>query len=375
MSTLRTSRTLGVYLEPLDVLFFRDGRPFGAATRASSGQPMPQTLAGAIWTALLQKYGCDLRALARGMAQEGQSFQEVVETLCGAGWIADVHIRGPWLARQVDDTAEVLTPVPALLHARTKSTDGGGTLQRLSPLPRGQEPPGWQPPEPGLRLLWLKGSEPTEAATGYLKQRGLQVFLDGGIPEGQDLVRAHDLFAYDHRTGIEIAPDQLTAREGMIYGVSLLALQKGVSLYAEVELPDESPTNPFAGITSLALGGEGRRVAVRPAPQPVTWPRAEPTHAKHKPLVVLTTPGLFTAGWKSDILKNHLAAAAVPGSVAVSGWDLARGRPKPTRFAAAAGSTYLLETSPPHLPDCLADRADDQAQGWGHYVKGVWFDE
>ncbi len=375
MSTLMTSRTLGLCLESLDVLFFRDGRPFGAATRASSGQPMPQTLAGAIWTALLQKYGCDFRELAREVAQEHQFTSAVVEKLCGAGWIADVQVRGPWLALQTGDTLEVLTPMPALLHARKKGAAGSEPLQRLGPLPRGQEPPGWQPFEPGLRPLWLKSLEPTEAAPGYLKRRGLQAFLDGGIPKGEDVVRADDLFGYDHRTGIEIAADQLTAREGMIYGVSLLVLQKGISLYTEVKLPDGSEPDPFAGITTLAFGGEGRRVAIRPTREPITWPRAEPQQAKQKPLVVLTTPGLFAAGWKPDILKNHLIAAAVPGSVAVSGWDLARGGPKPTRFAAVAGSSYLLETSPPHLPDCLADRAEDQAQGWGHYVKGVWIDE
>ena len=36
---------LGLRLEPLDTLFFRDGRPFDAAARASGGLPQPQPLA------------------------------------------------------------------------------------------------------------------------------------------------------------------------------------------------------------------------------------------------------------------------------------------------------------------------------------------
>lgn len=41
-------KAVGAILEPLDVLFFRDGRPFAAATRASTGLPFPQTTAGAV---------------------------------------------------------------------------------------------------------------------------------------------------------------------------------------------------------------------------------------------------------------------------------------------------------------------------------------
>ena len=38
-----------IRIEPIDVLF-RDARPFGTASRASSGLPTPQTLAGALRT-------------------------------------------------------------------------------------------------------------------------------------------------------------------------------------------------------------------------------------------------------------------------------------------------------------------------------------
>ena len=41
-----TSR-IGLILEPLDVLFFRDGRPFEAGIRVGGQAIMPQTLAGA----------------------------------------------------------------------------------------------------------------------------------------------------------------------------------------------------------------------------------------------------------------------------------------------------------------------------------------
>jgi len=55
--------TIGLTLQPLDVLFFRDGRPFGTAASGTSVLPQPQTLAGAIRTALLEAHGCDFTKL------------------------------------------------------------------------------------------------------------------------------------------------------------------------------------------------------------------------------------------------------------------------------------------------------------------------
>ena len=388
MNTTTGMRTVGLCLEPLDVLFFRDGRPFGASTRAESGQPMPQTLAGALWTALLQKYGCNFRQLSQKVVQEGATFKAAFAELCGAGWIADVKVRGPWLAqRHNSNNIDVLTPMPAILHTAKK--DGGeAPLHRLRPLPRGQEPPGWQPIEPGLRPLWIKRLESTEAAAGYLTSKGLQTFLNGDLPDRQEVVNNDALFGFDHRTGIEIAPDQLSAKEGGIYGISLLALRPAYTpppedgprkelpqaiLYAEVVLPSEAPGDAFVDLTALALGGEGRRVRVEVRPQPFDWPTVL---APGKPLLLLTTPGLFAEPWRPAALPvPPLVAAAVPGAVAVSGWDLARRGPKPTRFAAAPGSVYFLDGTPDGLPpDSLSDAPEDRQQGWGCYLKGVWTD-
>ena len=48
MTTQTNRGWIGLKIDPLDVLFFRDGRPFGAAIRASGRLPNPQTLAGAL---------------------------------------------------------------------------------------------------------------------------------------------------------------------------------------------------------------------------------------------------------------------------------------------------------------------------------------
>jgi CRISPR-associated protein Cmr3 len=68
---------IGLILEPLDVLFFRDGRPFEAGIRVGGQAIMPQTLAGALRTALLDRAGCDFQALGAAI-QGGASFAEAL---------------------------------------------------------------------------------------------------------------------------------------------------------------------------------------------------------------------------------------------------------------------------------------------------------
>lgn len=395
MSTQENARSVGLTLESLDVLFFRDGRPFGAATRAVSGQPMPQTVAGAIWTALLEKYGCRFADLAKEIRKlpRTPAVKQIAEAIGAAGgepWIADVRIRGPWLAslNENREVSDVLIPTPAVLY-RVKGNETL-PLERLRPRPHGALP-GWRPPESRLHPLWLKSADDTEPVGGYLGQAALREFLADGVPDRSEAVASDRLFGWDYRTGIEIAPDSLTAKKGGIYGTRLLALrgaytapeERGAArtlpttvLYVKVILPGGAPQDVFSDIATLTLGGEGKRVAARPMAdgESFKWQGVEPSESMHKPLLLLTTPGLFNAGWKPKCLDGRIAAAAVPGYLAVSGWDLARSGPKPTRFAVPAGSVYFLNGPADDLHEALADDEADRRQGWGCFVKGVWND-
>jgi CRISPR-associated protein Cmr3 len=382
-------------LEPLDVLFFRDGRPFTAASHGKSGLPMPQTLAGAILTALLQRYGRSFDPTAL-KDNPPNGFEELVSRAQAPPWVGRVAVRGPWLARlDADGEPEVLLPAPAALRLDKKPQPAGHRrLHLLSPLSRHRQVPGWSPPAPGMRPLWLAQRDRTEAADGYyLTPEGLRRFLAGEIPGEQDLVVKDKLFGFDDRTGIGVEPDRLTAAESLLYSASFLALRAPytarerheeprsvpqVVLYAEVAPPPEgveAVRAAFRDAPPLPLGGEGRRVRVEPVLRS-PWPEQTPAAGRQRPFLLLTTPGFFETAWRPQCLAGNLVAAAVPGSVAVSGWDLATGGAKPTRFAAAAGSVYFLDALPEHLPpDSLCDAAKDRQQGWGGYLQGVWTDD
>ncbi len=373
----------GLFLEPLDVLFFRDGRPFGPATRGQSGLPAPQTLAGAVTTALLDAGGVDFTRLAAAL-RTAASFADALEALDQPRWIAAASVRGPWLA--LNDAAtgvgDVFVAAPEVLRRHRhpagneapphdQATD---SLMRLRPLRDGQLP-GWQPPRPGLRPLWCPHSGRLETVGGFLNHHGLQAFLAGEPVVDAHVVRADSLFASDQRTGIAIEPHRLVADQGQIYAANFLALRPGVGFYAEVLLPDEVDLRDALSLPTLAFGGEGRRVRVQVLDRPWAWPEALPNGARQKPLAMLTTPGLFAPRWYPTAFTERLIAAAVPGDVPVSGWDLARGGPKRTRFAARPGSVYFLDEPLADWPAALSDDPFDCQQGWGCYLRGVWTDE
>lgn len=108
--------------------------------------------------------------------------------------------------------------------------------------------------------------------------------------------------------------------------------------------------------------------------------------------IILLTPGHFEAGWRpAGLLEGgagvrvELAAAATGRPEVHSGWDLHRGRPKPTRRAVRAGSVYFLRLQGEEAAirawaeaqwmACTSDREQDRLDGWGLAVPGTWTPE
>lgn len=358
-------RLLRLEMEPVDSLFFRDARPFEAASRAASGLPMPQTLAGAVRSLLLEHHGVDFDLLGEKVRSGDSVAEALAEFGPAATAVADIRVRGPWFTVR----GEVLIPAPASLR-REKRERGNGTrdtrrLFRLDPL---ESPlPGWRPESTGMRPLWRYGRETVERADGLLRPSGLRRFLEGGLPEPGDLVSTDDVYDFEDRTGIGVDSRSNTAAEGMIYAVRMLTLKPGANLYAEVSGSDFALGPLDAEPVLMKFGGEGRHVIVRKTRRGSVWPSVPPVAGKGR-LVLLTTPAHFN-GWRPPGVE--LVAAAVAGQQAVSGWDLAKGGPKPNRFMVPAGSTYFL---PPgaRIPDRRLVEDEDARLGWGSFLEGNW---
>ncbi|MCC6284465.1 MAG: hypothetical protein IT439_04050 [Phycisphaerales bacterium] len=399
MMDLQHSSRRAFLLKPLDTLFCRDGRPFGSSVMVSGGLPQPQTVAGALRTRALRRHGVcppvrgpghgDLPPLVRGMS-----------------------VRGPWLAWiDADGRPTILLPAPADIVQPAKGASG--KLARLGVLRT--PPPGWEtrsgyPPFP----LWLThdassgidardDDQQFEPLRGFVTLGGMERYLDGDTPEEHEVVperprrtdngahgglprSVNGLYVHEPRVGIQVSINERAATQSQLYSVRMLRLARQVSLYIEVDVPKEVEEEcdkvfPVGGWTVL-LGGEGKVVQASRC-EPVSWPRRSDT--RDRVLVVLISPALFPTppcsvptsppGWK-------LVAAAVPGFVPVSGWDLRRGQPKPTRHFVPAGSVYCFErdtSSAKPLPNRLGevgDPLDGSAnvipQGYGVSLQGAW---
>jgi len=351
--------TLRLELEPVDTLFFRDARPFEAASRASSGLPMPQTLTGALRTAAIESHGIDPADIGNRM-RDGASFNEVMGTFGPtAKGIAGLRVRGPWFRRETD--AGPLMPVPANLR-RDRKTDA---LIRLDPL--AAPPPGWRPPETGMLPLWWRGREGVEAVEGYLTPTGLRQFLQGRVPALTDIVPATDLYGFEDRTGIGIDVQVGTARERQIYGVRMLALRRGVRMVCELSGYRDALLPLRDNVHLVRFGGESRHVRIHAEEGNLPGPGVVSDDRSGR-LILFTTPACFD-GWRPSNLR--VVSAAVPGYSGVSGWDLARGGPKPNRFMVRAGSVYFLAPGDKPPPDGFVTPEDAQT-GWGDFLEGNW---
>lgn len=388
--------TLGLLLKPLDVLLFREPRPYGPGDSGRSGLPLPQTFAGLIKTYLTRQFGWSSGDWHGRHSQNEQDWP----------WHVRLKFRGPWLFA---DKCELvprgpLVATPADIVRAGKSDNA--PLDRLRPLSDAHAamlPP--CAPDGCQRPLWFSQGEAPTSAGGLLDTVQLAAYLTGSTPSAPHM--AAEVFDHEQRTGIGISPDRLTADQerGLIYSASFLRLHDGICFYGEVELPG-SDVRPgprgepvaaveglFAAGQPLPWGGEGRRVMVERTTafdwaslQPATVPEPADRY-----LSLLISPGIFSNGkhrWKPRELGT-LVAAAVGKPLPVSGWDMAgdagndhQPRPRPTRFAVPAGAVYFWErgnralkqgkTQLPAPLESPCDRPQDRDNGWGLSLFGHW---
>jgi CRISPR-associated protein Cmr3 len=195
---------IGLTLEPLDVLFFRDGRPFEAGIRVGGMTIVPQTLAGALRTALLDRAGCDFAALGAAM-RGGKDFEAALAAQSSEiARTAKVSTRGPWFCRG----DQPLLAAPAVLMR----DDESGQVACLGPLK--EDLPGWSPEHPAMHPLWLALVGRYERVSGFLTLAGIGRFLAGSLPITDEIVPFDELAAAESRTGIAVGMDSMTVETG-----------------------------------------------------------------------------------------------------------------------------------------------------------------
>jgi hypothetical protein len=161
-----------LWIEPLDVLFFRDSKPFtaGESFRAKSAfPPTPYPFVGAIRSRVLAdvlpQVGSNLDAYREHITNRvnHQELNEIVTVLGDAEGYGKLEFRGPFLARQKPDKRyEFLFPAPLDLFEK----------QQLNPLDKLPSGVLFNPPAGSTRsptLLWSRESLGSELKDVFLE--------------------------------------------------------------------------------------------------------------------------------------------------------------------------------------------------------------
>lgn len=316
--------TWRLFLEPLDVVLFRDGRPFSAGEdhRARSlFPPTPYTIQGALRWLYLALSGVDPVAYARGATEAQGLIARIGAPRRGYGRL---RLRGPFVARcpSEDGEPEPLFATPADLVRMGKGENAPMAL--LHPL-EGTPFTVDLLPGTGLRPLWAEGPAPPGPIGGWLTPEGLRAVLEGGTPPPGTLVREAELLEREPRLGIRLEPERRRPGEGLLYQVEFLRLKPGVGFLVEVD--GVEPPDPPQG--TVRLGGEGRPASYRVLEGGLSLPAVGGVEKRFR--VVLLTPALFEEGWRPAHGGWPALFGGAPGRLA----GVALGRPQ------ALGGAYL----------------------------------
>lgn len=302
-----------LFLEPLDVLYLRGNKLFADAGAHGEAlmPPWPSLAAGAIRSRLMA---------------EGTS----LETL------ADFQLTQFGLARLHEgEFAEHLWPLPADVIVSDEAGLADATYLLPCPMPTGivsshalPKLPTLQTEIPGKPVagLWLTGA-------------GIAGWLAGQPLKAKHFMRSGDLWQTDPRLGIALDLITRSAADGKIYTTETIALKKGIGFISAYE----GSANQLPDGSLVRLGGDGRGAvgrAVSPSPTAPDWARIE---KEGRFRLMLTTPGLFSGGWRPDGVPATLVAASVSRAETVSGWDLVTNKPKVAQRVAPTGSVYWFE--------------------------------
>lgn len=350
-----------LFLEPIDVWFFRDNKPFTAAQNfvaRSVFPPSPQTVLGALRTAHLEQIGVNWAKFGRG---EVQTEVGTPDSLNGFA------IQAPFVARYLNGKVERLFPAPLdLLHS--KETGAYSLLKPASALSWHTNKPfdDWRPLE--------GGGTGFKEAEGWLSESQFLDYLDRKAALGK-LHASNVIFEREGRVGLALDYSRRANRGGHFYHAEFIRMREGFGLLAGVNKP------LFAEHGVLNLGGESRSAYYRRL-KPEHAPQSLHRYKQGNVRVILLTPAYFSGGWQPKsgdwspwVGKGKLVSLAIGKPQPLSGWDVARNRARPLYNYLPAGSVFFFEGAEltgKSFTETPNGALDHGASGFGMFATGTW---
>ncbi|HOZ49327.1 MAG TPA: type III-B CRISPR module-associated Cmr3 family protein [Candidatus Hydrogenedentes bacterium] len=387
--------TSNVLLEPLDVIYSNDPRPVEDGGFAQPAELQPQVIAGAWATQILEAggYFADRNSASAKSAAQAAGVPDPAGVpdaggtpkfrLKGNGWwhpeMQQVYWPTPRHLLQDADrpTANALYPAfPALMDDCID--DGEGTLPLKLP------------------------SRSLEPSYGYISLDSLcKLFAAPPAPRVFLSVKpASDFYVWEQRSGHTRAPNGVVM-EGKLYSRPVMrprehcvSGRRRVSQLAIFLEGDEKLVHSEER-RLMSLGGDGRQAIIHRKDASDVQISLDSLKTKVKRgideglglLLYLATPAPFVHGWRPRTPDGMtMLGAAVDRPITLSGWDVARQRPKPILSAAPAGSVYFYSVQNSeeakefvdtyHFAKSLCDSEKDYSAygrlGYGLAITGVW---
>jgi CRISPR-associated protein Cmr3 len=370
---------LQIVIEPLDILFFRDGRPFNQGEdHFAEGYfpPTPRTFQGIIRSKVLSEYGIDF--------SDRSAVLSANDTL-----MANLDLVGPYPALREASGWEPLFPTPSDWW----KDQGSDRIEFHFCL------------EPGLKNP-MRGDLGDERAfptfpdefkdrkggpvSGWATAEGLRFYLKGSPTDGSKVKSQSDLWTIEHRTGIGRDRKRAISKEGELYTFGAVRLKEGRGLWANINGLERS----FAEKSLIGLGGEGRagRCLVLTEEKvlfPVDESVRETIDESGRFKLILLQPAKFIQGWLPDGinpdtwhgqlggLEAELVSACVGKPMKIGGWDMLEKRSKPMSRYVPPGSVYYFRVEKGNGHTVLANLHNKKVgvetpDGFGHAVVGSW---
>lgn len=362
-----------ILFEPVDSLFFRDGRPYNMDEPVSdqvgaSFPPGSRTLVGAVRA-----------ALARAMGWTGGTWNEVIRQQLGNGDdLGPLHFQGPFLIHK----GSPLFAPPAHLAGKLGESVTAlepGTECRRSDLGASALFPTRTAKCPEAKPLYSQGC--------WLTAEGLHKMLDGDVPGPDSLVTQNELWCTEPRVGIQREPSTHTAREGHLYTSSHVRLRRYVALTMDVaHLPRDEKVVGRLEAGFHPLGGEARMCRMTIKDDAVTqslpaMPLLVGTQDRVCYTVTLLQPAAVERPPRPQErnyagLPGTVVSACLPKPIVMGGWNSVTRQPLPLRPHLAAGSVLFLEADQAQIDRITqlhgSSIGDNTSWGLGLMIIGRW---
>ncbi len=378
------------FIEAIDTLFFRDGRPFEVGGEANlQVPPAPSTFFGAIRSALIASGQGGLAAFKNGGEHEFRDW--VGKNKDSEGFTARLKLKGPLFALRKGTQITRLFPLPRDLLIYEEQGKTYLVPTRLTVIPNDVVT------NSNISMVLTNPfSQSAEYQMVFITESLFHRYLAGEIQEpylftfGEDVFRVEDVFQADFRIGVALKRGQKNAEQGRLFTMQHMAFrlmpEGQMGFYIESELPDEFSTDTF-----LRLGGDGKVARLQPiTTAPVSVEELEKHIEKTRQFkVYLATPAIFELGWKSRAMHNGyvdeisgfsfaLVTAAVGRSEMYGGYDVAVNVPKISFPAVPAGSVFYFKIKEGNARQvlqafhnqCISDFRKNQGFGYS-FVGGI----